>query len=332
MTRGVTGETETLLRQHALFASADVDEVRVRVAEVLNDHWLEPCGASLAARFYGIKADSISVCMLEYGEAVTVETQPAGSFVLVQTAVCGSVSVESLEGRWTVSPGCAVILPSSAPLRLEWEAGATQVILKVPLSRLHAAYSDLTGSHPCGPLEFNREIELDSVDGEQWNALLRYFCGQLAETAPIALLKARVAEDALMRHLLCAQSISLHEHLSGRHRMLAPKQVRRAREFMESRLQESLSLQEVADHAGVSTRSLSRAFQLQYGMSPLQWLRTLRLDRIRSDLRSASSGASVSEVAMRWGWSHLGRFAAAYRQRFGEAPHETLRNGPERMH
>ena len=67
--------------------------------------------------------------------------------------------------------------------------------------------------------------------------------------------------------------------------------------------------------------------QLQYGASPMQLLRNLRLDKIRQELLSASVDSNVSEVAMRWGYTHLGRFAAAYRKRFGEAPNETRQAG-----
>lgn len=75
------------------------------------------------------------------------------------------------------------------------------------------------------------------------------------------------------------------------------------------------------DAAGQSTSTgLNR---LQYGTSPMQLLRDMRLDKIRLELANAPADASVSEIALHWGYTHLGRFAA-YRQRFGEAPSQTL--------
>ncbi|HWK60303.1 MAG TPA: AraC family transcriptional regulator [Eoetvoesiella sp.] len=327
--------TEPLFRQHMLLASDDVDEIRLRVAELLNDHILEPRGATLAARLHGVKAGVLSVCMLEYGEAVTVEeTRPAGEFLLLQMPLSGSVDIECDEGSWTAGPGSGVILPSNMPHRLDWKAGATQIILKVPLGRLYAEYGSLTGVHPGKPLKFNRRIDLGSGDGEQWNALMRYFCEQAAQPSPLGWLKARVAEEALMRHLLCAQSISLREHYFGGDCAQVPKRLRRAREFIEAHLHEGISLDDIAEHSGTSLRSLSRMCQLQYGASPMQLLRNLRLDKIRQELLSASVDSNVSEVAMRWGYTHLGRFAAAYRKRFGEAPNETRQAGAAavRMH
>jgi AraC-like DNA-binding protein len=54
----------------------------------------------------------------------------------------------------------------------------------------------------------------------------------------------------------------------------------------------------------------------------------VRLEKVREDLARAEPGTdSVTEVATRWGFLHLGRFAAAYRSAFGEHPSQTLRSG-----
>jgi AraC-like DNA-binding protein len=38
----------------------------------------------------------------------------------------------------------------------------------------------------------------------------------------------------------------------------------------------------------------------------------------------------VSEIALRWGFGHFGRFAAEYRRRFGESPSQTLSSARRR--
>ena len=55
-------------------------------------------------------------------------------------------------------------------------------------------------------------------------------------------------------------------------------------------------------------------------------LRAIRLEGARDDLRrSSASGDSVTDVALRWGFGHLGRFARDYAEQFGELPSQTLR-------
>ena len=62
-----------------------------------------------------------------------------------------------------------------------------------------------------------------------------------------------------------------------------------------------------------------------HGTSPTAYIRHVRLDRARQDLLAAAPGdVLVSDVARRWGFANLGRFSAAYAERFGEYPRDTL--------
>ena len=76
----------------------------------------------------------------------------------------------------------------------------------------------------------------------------------------------------------------------------------------------------------MSLRSLYTGFKAFCGVTPMQYLKELRLDRAHAELQGASHGAQVSGVALRWGFGHLGRFSADYHARFGENPSETLRH------
>ena len=52
----------------------------------------------------------------------------------------------------------------------------------------------------------------------------------------------------------------------------------------------------------------------------------MRLHRVHEELRAADPHVTtVSRVAGRWGFLYLSRFAAAYREKFGERPSDTLR-------
>ena len=83
---------------------------------------------------------------------------------------------------------------------------------------------------------------------------------------------------------------------------------------------------DLAAIAGVGVRVLQESFRQHVGMSPLTYLRRLRLDGAHAELsRSDPWQVNVSEVAYRWGFTHLGRFAGAYRARYGVSPSQTLR-------
>jgi len=103
------------------------------------------------------------------------------------------------------------------------------------------------------------------------------------------------------------------------------RSVRAARDFIEANLSERLTAAAVASAANVSTRTLQAAFRSELRTTPTAYIRSIRLDRARADLSIAADTSTVTDIATRCGISHLGRFAASYRERFGETPSQTLR-------
>jgi transcriptional regulator GlxA family with amidase domain len=95
---------------------------------------------------------------------------------------------------------------------------------------------------------------------------------------------------------------------------------------------DDMRVAEVSLALGVSDRFLRRCCDVQLGMSPVNYLKLRRLQLARCALRHAAPDTlTVSAAAMRHGFRNPGRFAAEYRQLYGEAPSYTLRRGPHRL-
>lgn len=103
--------------------------------------------------------------------------------------------------------------------------------------------------------------------------------------------------------------------------------VRAACDFIDRNLADPITVDDIAQAGGVSVRTIQNLFAQQLGQTPTSYLKNERLERARSDLADAPGGSNttVTDVALRWGFSHLGRFATTYRSRFGESPSQTLR-------
>jgi AraC-like DNA-binding protein len=101
--------------------------------------------------------------------------------------------------------------------------------------------------------------------------------------------------------------------------------VARARAFIHANLDQPLSIEKIADAAATSHRTLHRAFQVVLDETPYSYVQTLRLNRIRHDLvTDADAALTITSAAHRWNITELGRFAAWYRDLFGELPSQTL--------
>jgi AraC family ethanolamine operon transcriptional activator len=87
---------------------------------------------------------------------------------------------------------------------------------------------------------------------------------------------------------------------------------------------EHLTVQDLCRVTGVSIRTLEYVFLERFGVSPKEYLKAHRLNGVRRELRRAHAAAiRISDVANRWGFWHMGQFAADYRRLFGELPSET---------
>lgn len=144
-------------------------------------------------------------------------------------------------------------------------------------------------------------------------------------------------EDAIGSHsnkmLIRAIMVTLLETLPHRYSSLldrrqspaAPRHVKRAIEFMVAQVASPLTIEEIAREAGVSVRGLQMAFQQFKDMTPMTYLRQVRLDGVRRELTSSTQqDVLISDIAKRWGFSHMGRFSAMYVNAFGEIPRQTL--------
>jgi AraC family transcriptional regulator, ethanolamine operon transcriptional activator len=102
--------------------------------------------------------------------------------------------------------------------------------------------------------------------------------------------------------------------------------VDRACRLMLARTDDPPSLDEVCKAVGASPRKLNYCFQDILGMSPNRYVRALRLNHARRELRRCrDASSSVYDVAARWGFWHFGRFSCDYKRQFCESPSQSLR-------
>lgn len=109
---------------------------------------------------------------------------------------------------------------------------------------------------------------------------------------------------------------------SARHRDAL---VRRAEDYLKAHLERPFDSRALALALGVGERQIERLFRDAYGHGPCHWHQLARLNRARTALLHADERGTVTDIALRFGFSHLGRFSILYRHVFGECPKDTLR-------
>jgi AraC-like DNA-binding protein len=105
--------------------------------------------------------------------------------------------------------------------------------------------------------------------------------------------------------------------------------IRHAVELLEEGPSEPWTTVRLATEVHLSVRALQEGFRRDLATSPMTYLRQVRLRRANQALKTANRDTTtVHAVAISLGILHMSRFAAAYRQAFGEAPSDTLNRPP----
>ncbi|NOR55195.1 MAG: helix-turn-helix domain-containing protein [Sulfurovum sp.] len=97
------------------------------------------------------------------------------------------------------------------------------------------------------------------------------------------------------------------------------------RSFLLNSLEERITIQSITEQFKVSDRTLETSFNSLFGITPKHFMDLLKLNHAHQDLQNSYRQiTNVSDIAIKWGFSHFGRFAKDYKALFGVLPSETL--------
>jgi AraC-like DNA-binding protein len=259
---------------------------------------------------------------LAYGNRVDIDVDERQSRFLIQIPLTGAFDARTAGPGYRTTPVSAQIVPPRKPFHMRCSADCTILVISTDARDLEFQARVLAGGDVDLPTVAPDIVPLTGRE----TTLGHYVEFLYAESRrPDSLLRdgenARPAVQTLVAMLV--QSFDLPTRIlpSGR-----SWYVKRAAAFMEENLSSPIGICDVVASSGVSLRTLYHGFHTCHGVAPMTWLKQRRLSKVHDELRLADPGAvNVTEVATRWGFFHLGRFAADYRARFGLLPSQTLR-------
>lgn len=244
---------------------------------------------------------------------------------LVHLVLCGSVRLMSACGAAQAIPSRAGFQLHRQGLSLTAPSAASGILVWIPASALNCESARYARKNASGP----KSIQLLGLSGCHDSLENRLLCECLENLA--GLINRNSPPDPVNRaarllRVLLAESAAVNAgpdvQAAGQ---LVPGYVTAAESYAAERLADSLTMSSLAQAAGVSARTLQDGFRKFRGYSPMQYLREQRMLAVRRELLAPSHSTSVTDIALKWGMNHLGRFSAYYASQFGERPSETLR-------
>lgn len=310
--------------------ATDRDEAEKVVTDLYLPHRLDLSGSSarLGMRLVGRRLGMLTVSRLTYGRSVLLRTADAENFH-INIPLRGQVRSRSGNSETvTAAPWQGLVFSPGAPAEMEWSADSEQLCLMIPRAPLEAELEQLLGHPLKGRLSFDFGAGAGRPLGRRWHAVLDLITdeldhpSQMCQHPPVA----RHLESLVLDGLLLDRQHSHSDALTRDRSLPLAAATKRAVALLEERPAEPWTTVRLATEVHLSVRALQEAFCRDLAMPPMAYLRRIRLHRAREALQRADRDTTtVRTVALGLGILHMSRFAAAYREAFGESPSETLK-------
>jgi AraC-like DNA-binding protein len=265
---------------------------------------------------------------LGFGADITIRANDVTAYYIDVPLSGRAVSRWRDGGLVSTTTGSVAVFTPGTPCALDWSGDCGQICLKVSEPQMRWQLEAMLNRPVRKRIMFDRQFNLDTTAANDWYYLVRLLAREVGQ--PGGLLNHRLAAGnlqlLLIQGLLQIQPHNYTEALTQSGGAATTAIAKRAIDLMHAHPETPWSTAELARVSGVSARALQRAFERSGQPSPMVYLRQLRLHRVQAELAANSpDSVTVTMIAGRWGFIHLGRFASQYRQLFGETPSETLR-------
>ncbi|AHH19787.1 transcriptional regulator, AraC family [Nocardia nova SH22a] len=327
-----SGAAGNLRHRSITCATDDFDEYRASILHAYYPARLDLVGPRRPlsqARMSAVQLTDMTIGIVRFGAEVCIDPGDVGGYH-VDIPVRGSLATSCGSQQLVATPGrAAIYTPGEHTYLSSWGADTTQVSMKIHRSTLERELGKILGRPLGDRVRFDIDFDLTTSAGRRWLSTLQILLDTLSDPDPVPdpALAAQVTclERSLIVGLLVGQRHSMSDTLRSdpvgtRH----PVALQKALDLIAATPGAQFTIADLAEAAGIGARQLQKQFHERLGTSPSEYLRNARLDGARSDLRRREYGATVSDIAFRWGFNHLGRFAYYYERKFGETPSRTL--------
>jgi transcriptional regulator GlxA family with amidase domain len=211
-------------------------------------------------------------------------------------------------------------------MRIRYAPDFAHLILRLKPQKLVKTLSNLI-DRPVNSLQMASSIRPEIAMATAQRRLVEFVVRELdrSEASLPDLVLAELEQAIIVSYLTC--NPHNYSHMLGESSVcsVAPAQVRLAEEYVEQHWDQPVTVEALALVANAGIRSLFYTFKKSRGVSPMTFVRQVRLRHAKEMLLGATAETTVASVAYACGFSNLGHFARYYYVAFGEHPSSTLK-------
>lgn len=275
-----------------------------------------------------LQLGGLGLSFCAYSTAVEVQFD---EFDAVRQQFCLQGNAHSTTGSrmvrtFDVAPDRSCVINAHQDATVKFGAGYQQLVLKIDEKLLMQKFTALAGQTPRTPFVFDEALDLETPDGQNLKQTVLMLAGlfSAAGRTMSSMILAELEQTATVALLSC-NGHNLRHFLEAAPPDAAPWQVRSIEDYIETHWNTAITVENLAQIANTSARSIFKAFRKSRGYSPMAFAKKVRLRRARAMLLEPEAHTSVVGVAFACGFGNPGHFARDYRLAFGEVPSATLK-------
>lgn len=312
-----------LLRTGTLFRAADPLDVSAYVRSHIGAHTLDLFSRSAKATMRHKNFGSLGLCQITYGGRVQVRSPGLEKSYHLQVVVDGSCAVRYANKALELEPGSATIINPCSAVELNYSSDCVKMIIKLPAGLINKCCTEQYGRIPEGGVQFQQSDFKLNKDAATFRMLELLFLEADRQAASSNLVSSP------MGLLVAAKLLEIAPHNIQTSRHSGPEAAffERIDDFIDDNAKSQISTGDLAKLCCVSSRTLYDKFQKVKCVAPQAYVRERKLLKVHGCLQAFhSTTRNVTEIALEYGFTHLGRFSSDYKDLFGEYPSDTLRS------
>ena len=320
----------TLLAERRVFQSDDLDETRQYVGELFVPHFLKITGKNqtLDVDIRHADYDPFTFVYIKHGADVDIDPGKLKDFFMIQIPLRGSAEVQVNGHNVICSTEHAAMLSPTLNTTMQFRKDCEHLNIRLEKNNIESFLQQQLKCCLPKPLEFVPDVSLQNQNSQEFLSFVSFLASHLNQPNSIyqtPIIKKQLCE-ILMNMFLINLHHNYHEQLYSKARVIKPGHVRKAQAFINEHAHEAISATDIANVVQTSLRTLYVGFNKYLGSTPMTYLRSVRLEKVREALLVADpQKKSVSEIALNYGFVHLGHFSENFKNRFGELPSQTIK-------
>lgn len=270
---------------------------------------------------------STAIGCIEYGTDVCIGINDGRPLESYSISLPLTGDQELRMGRSVISSDTehGLIIDPCAYQELSMSGHCRKLLVAIDRGAMRATLEQMLGHPVHAPIAFEPSMALNQGAALTWWRWVRLLWEDMGHNGNLMHYNglAQGVETSLIRGLLSFQPHNYSAELASAATQALPRHVESLKNALIEQAREEVDVDALVSAQGLSTRRMSADFRAHLGLTPTQFLRQHRLQQARLDIVRNASTRYISEIALAWGFSHLGRFAEAYRDAFGETPSAT---------